>query len=141
NAGWIRSKKPIVLWSPDSKKIATFQHDGRGVGEMYLASTNVGHPELEAWKYPLPGDSLIFRIHRVVIHLDGQKVVRLQMPPDQHRSSFTDHIATRSGDLGDAEWSADSKQLAFLSSSRDHKEAVLRIADASSGEVRTILEE
>lgn len=141
NAGWIRSKKPIVLWSPDSKKIATFQHDGRGVGEMYLATTNVGHPELEAWKYPLPGDSLIFRIHRVVIHLDGQKVVRLQMPPDQHRSSFTDHIATRSGDLGDAEWSADSKQLAFLSSSRDHKEAVLRIADASSGEVRTILEE
>ena len=29
NAGWSKSERPIVLWSPDSKKIATFQHDGR----------------------------------------------------------------------------------------------------------------
>jgi len=25
NAGWTSSERPIVLWSPDSKKIATFQ--------------------------------------------------------------------------------------------------------------------
>ena len=141
NAGWLKSDKPVVLWSPDSKKIATFQHDGRGVGEMYLASTNVGHPKLEAWKYPLPGDSLIFRIERVIIHLDGPKVVRLKMEPDPHRSSFTDHIATRSGDLGDAEWSDDSKHFAFLSNSRDHKEAILRIANSETGAVRKILDE
>ena len=47
---------PIVVWSPDSKKIATFQQDQRGVGEMYLVDTKVGHPTLQAWKYPLPGD-------------------------------------------------------------------------------------
>ena len=141
NAGWIKKDKPVLLWSPDSKKIATFQHDGRGVGEMYLATTNVGHPKLEAWKYPLPGDSLIFRIHRVVIHLDGPKVVRLKMEPDQHRSSFTDHIAARNGDLGDAEWSKDASQLAFLSNSRDHKEAILRVANPESGDVRTVLDE
>src|SRR4030095_15292437 len=35
NAGGIRGDRPVILWSPDSKKIATFQHDGRGVGEMY----------------------------------------------------------------------------------------------------------
>ena len=141
NAGWIKSDKPVVLWSPDSRKIATFQHDGRGVGEMYLATTNVGHPELEAWKYPLPGDSLIFRIERVIIHLEGPNVVRLKMEPDQHRSSFTDHIATRRGDLGDAQWSQDSKHFGFLSNSRDHKVAVLRIANPENGEVRTILDE
>ena len=59
NAGWTKREGPVLLWSPDSKKIATFRHDGRYVGEMYLVSTNVGHPELKAWKYPLPGDSLI----------------------------------------------------------------------------------
>ena len=48
NAGWTKSNRPVLLWSPDSKKIATFQHDGRGVGEMYMATTKVGHPELEA---------------------------------------------------------------------------------------------
>ena len=36
NAGWTRSDRPILRWSPDSKKIATFQQDQRGVGEMYL---------------------------------------------------------------------------------------------------------
>ena len=140
NAGWTKSDRPVVLWSPDSKKIATFQHDGRGVGEMYMVSTNVGHPQLEAWKYPLPGDSLIFRISRVVVHVDVPKVVRLQMPPDPHRSSITDHIATREG-FADVEWSTDSKQLAFLSNSRNHQVASLRIANSETGAVRTILEE
>jgi len=27
NAGWIQSDDPILVWSPDSKKIATFQQD------------------------------------------------------------------------------------------------------------------
>ena len=39
NAGWSNSDRPIVLWSPDSKKVATFQQDQRGVGEMYLVDT------------------------------------------------------------------------------------------------------
>lgn len=141
NAGWTRRDRPILLWSPDSKKVATFQHDGRGVGEMYLVTTNVGHPRLEAWKYPLPEDKEIFRIHRVVIHIDPSKVVRLKMQPDQHRSTITDHIAVRSGDFADVEWSADSSQLAFVSTSRDHKHEVLRLADPETGVIRDVLEE
>jgi dipeptidyl aminopeptidase/acylaminoacyl peptidase len=107
---------------------------------MYLVSTNVGHPRLEAWKYPLPEDSVIFRIHRVVIHLDGPKIVRLQMPPDQHRSTLCDHIACR-GTFADIEWSDDASQLAFVSTSRDHKHEVLRIADPETGAVRDVMDE
>src|SRR5690606_25158967 len=92
NAGWTRNDRPVLLWSPDSRSIATFRHDGRGVGEMYLTTTNVGHPILEAWKYPLPGDSAIFMIERVIIHVDGPRVVKLDMPPDPHRSTVCDHI-------------------------------------------------
>ena len=54
NAGWKKSDRAILLWSPDSKKIATFQQDQRNVSDMYLVTTNVGTPKLEAWKYPLP---------------------------------------------------------------------------------------
>jgi len=140
NAGWTRSSRPILLWSPDSRKIATYQHDARGVGMMYMVSTSVGHPELEAWKYPMPEDSVIFRVERVVIHLDGPKVVRLKMGPDQHRGTITDHIAD-GGVLGDAEWSEDGSKLAFVSVSRDHKDATLRVADPETGEVRTVLKE
>ena len=141
NAGWIKRDSPVLLWSPDSKMIATFQHDARGVGMMHMATTNVGHPELASWKYPLPGDSLIFRISRVVIHLDGPRVVPLRMPPDPHRSSITDHIAGPGGVLLDAEWSADGSLLAFVSNSRDHKHAELRVADPGTGGVRDVLEE
>jgi len=141
NAGWIASDRPVLLWSPDSKKIATFQQDERGVGEMFLVTTRVGHPELKAWKYPLPEDKDIFRIHRVVVHVDGPRLVRLQMPPDQHRSTVTDHIALRSGELADAEWSTDSSRLAFVSVSRDHKHVVLRTADPETGAVKEVLAE
>jgi hypothetical protein len=29
NAGWTKSERPVLLWSPDSRKIATFQHESR----------------------------------------------------------------------------------------------------------------
>ena len=141
NAGWTKSERPVVLWSPDSRKIATFQHDGRGVGEMYMVSTEIGRPTLEAWKYPLPQDSVIFRIHRVIVHVDGPRVVRLNMPPDPHRGTTTDHVAGRNGTFLDVRWSIDSDMLAFISSTRDHKEAQLRIADPETGAVRDVLHE
>jgi dipeptidyl aminopeptidase/acylaminoacyl peptidase len=141
NAGWTKSDRPVLLWSPDSKKIATFQHDSRNAGEMYLVDTRVGHPRLQAWKYPLPGDDHIFTIARVIVDVDARKVVRLQMPPDPHRSSICDHIVCRGSDWVDVQWSPDAAQLAFVSTSRDHRHEQLRVADAATGKVRDVLEE
>ena len=142
NAGWVRDDRPVLLWSPDSKKIATFRHDSRNVGEMYLVSTKVGHPKLDAWKYPLPGDDSIFMIERIILHLDDEpRMVKLNMPPDPHRSSTGDHVADRQGRFIDVEWSAQSDLLAFVSSSRDHKSAKLRLADPETGEIRDIYNE
>jgi dipeptidyl aminopeptidase/acylaminoacyl peptidase len=143
NAGWVHNDNPVISWSPDGSRLATFQHDGRGVDNMYLVSTNVGSPRLQAWRYPLPGDSVIFRIHRIVVSFDAAgapSVTRLQMPPDAHRSTVSDHIAC-GGALCDLQWVNGASQLAFISSSRDHKEAWLRVADPVSGGVRTVLYE
>ena len=142
NAGWSSSNRPILAWSPDSKRIATFQQDQRNVGEMYLVETKVGHPALRAWKYPLPGDEVVPTIQRVVIDLDGPRVTRLETPPDQHRSTLCDHVVCRGGgDWADVEWSPDGSTLAFVSTSRDHKQEVLRIANATTGAVRDVLRE
>ncbi|MFW6331368.1 MAG: DPP IV N-terminal domain-containing protein [Gemmatimonadota bacterium] len=143
NAGWTRSDRPVLRWSPDSRRIATFRHDARGVGEMYLATTKVGHPKLDAWRYPLPEDTVIFRIERLVIDVadpEAPDVVPLRMAPDPHRSSVCDHVYC-GGTFTDVEWSADGTELAFVSSSRDHKRATLRLANPTTGEVRTVLEE
>ncbi len=142
NAGWLRDDGPVLLWSPDSTRLATFRHDGRNVGEMHLWTTKVGHSELDAWKYPLPGDDYIFMIERIVIHLEDEpRIVRLNMPPDPHRSTTSDHIAGRGGVFLDVEWSEDGETLAFVTSSRDHKIALLQLADPNSGEVRAVYRE
>ncbi len=139
NAGWRKSERPIIRWSPDSKKIATYKQDQRAVSDMYLVTTNVGAPKLEKWKYPLPGEPII-TIERVIIETDTPRVIRLQMPPDARRSTLCDDI-TCDGSFTDTEWSADSSKLAFVSSTRDHKQANLRVADAETGAVREIHEE
>jgi dipeptidyl aminopeptidase/acylaminoacyl peptidase len=140
NAGWANSDRAIVSWSPDSRKIATFQQDQRGVGEMYLVETKVGHPTLRSWKYPLPGDHTVTTIQRVVIDVDAAKVIRLQMPPDQHRSTLCDNLAC-GGEWDDVQWAADGAHLAFVSTSRDHRVEQLKVADTATGMVRQVMEE
>jgi dipeptidyl aminopeptidase/acylaminoacyl peptidase len=140
NAGWTTSDAPVLRWSPDSRKIATFQQDQRKAGDMYLVTTNVGHPRLDSWKYPLPGDKDIITIERVIIEVNSPKVVRLQVPPDPHRGSLSDDISS-SGTFDDVDWSADATQLAFVSTSRDHKQEKMRVADAATGAVREVFSE
>src|SRR4029453_3264104 len=140
NAGWTRSDRAILVWAPDSKKIATFQQDERGVGEMYLVSTTDGHPVLQAWKYPLPGDEKITTIQRVVIDVENARVIRLQMPPDEHRSTLCDDVWC-GGEWQDLQWHPEATHVAFVSTSRDHKHEWLRVADANTGAVRDIMDE
>ncbi len=140
NAGWTMSDGAIVRWSPDSKKLATFQQDQRGVSDMYLVTTNIGAPVLKAWKYPLPGDKVIATIRRVIIDVENAKVVSLNIPPDPHRATLSDDIAS-SGTFDDIDWKADGSEMAFLSTSRDHKQEKFRIADANTGAVREVFEE
>ncbi|UEG54221.1 S9 family peptidase [Mucilaginibacter daejeonensis] len=139
NAGWSHSDRPVLQWSPDSKKIATFKQDQRNVKDMYLVTTNVGAPVLHQWKYPLPGEEIAM-IHRCIIEVDVPKVIMLQVPPDPHRASLSDDISS-SGTFDDVNWTADGSQLAFVSTSRDHKQEKVRIADATTGVVREVFEE
>ncbi len=139
DAGWIKTGRTIVAWSPDSKKIATFQQDQRDVGEMYLVETMVGHPTLHTWKYPLPGDEKIATIRRVIIDVETGRTIPLQMPPDPHRSSLCDHVVCglSSAWVG-VEWSPDAggSLPLFLDLAGPQALATLRIANAADGAVR-----
>jgi len=140
NAGWAQGTRPILVWSPDSKKIATFQQDERKVNSMYLVSTKVGAPKLSEWKYPLPGDKEIPMLTRVIINVDAPKVIKLQCDPDPHRSTLSDDIKGGAG-WADVYWSNDATKLVFASTNRDHKVEKVRMADAETGAVREIFDE
>jgi dipeptidyl-peptidase-4 len=136
NAGWVHSDRAVLKWSPDSRRIATAQQDERMVREMYLVPTTVGHPKLMSWRYPLVGDSVLPMLQHVIIDVDAGSVVRLQLAPQFHRGTIGDDIT-----MADYDWSPDGARLALASTSRDHKQVVLRVADATTGAVRTVLEE
>jgi dipeptidyl aminopeptidase/acylaminoacyl peptidase len=136
NAGWSSSDRAMVSWSPDSKRLATQQQNERNVGEMYLVPSVVGHPQLRVAKFPLPGDSVMAMLHRVVIDVDAGTVTRLQMPPDYHRATLGDDIR-----MDDYVWSPDGTKLAIASVTRDHKSAWLSVADVATGQVRKVYTE
>jgi dipeptidyl-peptidase-4 len=141
NAGWQHSDRAVLLWSPDSTRIATFQQDQRKTGEMYLVPVTNSHPALKAWKYPLVGDANVTMIERVIIDVPTKRVVRLKMPPDQHRSTLCDDVACHGPTWDDVEWAPDDAHLAFVSTSRDHKQEWLRVADTATGDVREVMTE
>jgi dipeptidyl aminopeptidase/acylaminoacyl peptidase len=101
-------------------------------------STNVGAPELEQFNYPLPEDSLPYRIERVVIDAETGARTWLQMEPDMHRSTICDHIYCN-GAYSDVQFSPDGDRLFFASVSRDHKQVTLREANTTSGIVRDLI--
>ena len=140
NAGWKHSDQAIVIWSPDSKQVATFQQDQRKVADFTSVSTQIGHSQLDVWKYPFVGDKDIIHIQRVLVDVDSGGVTRLQMPPDLHRSSLCDDIVCGEGPQ-DMQWAKDGKTLAFVSTSRDHKVETVRIADATTGKIRDLFTE
>jgi dipeptidyl aminopeptidase/acylaminoacyl peptidase len=138
NAGWTTNAGASLSWSPDGKKIATQQQDERKVGDMYLVETpvNGGHPVLRAWKYPLPGDPVVAMITRVIIDVDTGKITKLLMAPDFHRAMSEDNI-----DMGEYLWSPDGTRLGFVSTDRFHKNSTAKLADVTTGEVRTLFTE
>src|SRR4030095_15272417 len=84
----------------------------------------------------LPGDPVMAMVHRVVIDAETGQMTRLQMDPDFHRATLGDDLS-----MHDYNSSPDGSQLAIASVSRDHKRAVLRVAETATGRVRNVLEE
>ncbi|THD10456.1 S9 family peptidase [Metallibacterium scheffleri] len=127
--GPMTSNGAVVRWAPDSRSLVAFRLDLRKVKDMYALVTRVGHPKLESWPYPLPGDKHVFMVRPVVIDVATRKVTPLQMAPEQQLGSWND-----------VQWAPDSKTFALVSTSRDRRQEWFRIADAATGDVRTVFE-
>jgi dipeptidyl-peptidase-4 len=142
DAGWQHSDAAILTWSADGKKIATFQQDQRKTGLMYLVPVTNRHPVLEAWRYPLVGDKDVTMIEPVTIDVATGKMVRLKTAPLEHRSMECDDVSCDGdGRWNDVEFSKDDAHLAFVATSRDHKDEYVRVADVATGDVREVYHE
>ncbi len=132
-----RERRPILAWSPDSKKIATLRLDERGVEQFHILETATGRPVLHSYGYALPGDSVIPMFDLYIFDVESRKGVRLDADPQD----MTFGRVARDSIWTNARWGANSDQLFFTWGQRDLKKVDLMAGDASSGAVRTIVEE
>ena len=138
--GWFRSERPVLHWSPDSRKIATYRLNERGVEDMHLLQTAQDRPILDSWPYALPGDSIVPMHERVVLDIESRSKIWLDIEPSHQRTSNCCGLE-RGDDWADIEWSRDASRLAFVTTSRDYREVNLYIADTETGNVRHIFGE
>jgi dipeptidyl aminopeptidase/acylaminoacyl peptidase len=125
--------RPIVFWSPDSKKIATYKLDERKVADMYLIETHEGRPILHSYRYALPGDTEIPAYTLHIFDIDSKSQVTVKGEPIE--------VFWGPGDNVDVRWSDDAKTIYFLREYRGHQKAVLYAADVATGELRLLVED
>ncbi|MFO8099370.1 MAG: DPP IV N-terminal domain-containing protein [Salinibacter sp.] len=137
-----------ISWAKDSRRFALVREDLRAAEELWVVhSTGNERPELETYKYPMPGEDSVGTDELVIYDLEAREKTRVQ------DTSWTDAslsiIDDRQFDYPGAEepdrrlWLSDeSDALWYERHSRDRTEADLRVADAETGEVeRTVVEE
>lgn len=131
---------PIVAWGPDSRRLLTQRVDERDVGEMHLLQTvpaeDQYRPRLHSYRYPLSGDPVLPTASLYVVHPEEETVTRIESEPLLLTTPFSPI-----GVGQQAWWSRDENEVYFLDYARGRKAVALKAADATTGEVRTLVTE
>jgi len=140
-------KRASVTWSKDSKRIALVRDDERKSGDLWVIhSVGNKRPQLETYKYDMPGEKNIAQPELLVIDLATKTTVKVKAErfKDQRLGIFN----ARQFRYPDRDapqpslWLADnSNQVYFWRRSRDQHSVDVCVADAATGDVKTLIEE
>lgn len=123
--------RPQLRWSPDSKKIAVYRIDQRGVEHMHYISMTSQRPRHFSQPYALPGDSIVPVPNIHIIDIETKQNVALELDPVPNQLSFN-------GSPLDSVWTQDSKRIHFHYLTRGSKSIYLIEADAENGATRLL---
>jgi len=114
-------------WSPDSRKIAFWQFDTRGVPEfMMINNTDALYPKTVTFKYPKAGErNSACRVG--VVPAAGGYPVWLRIPGDS-RNTYIPRMA----------WASNSDEIILQHLNRLQNANTVMIADAATGEARPL---
>jgi len=140
-------KRTGVSWSHDSKRFAMVRMDQREVEDLWVIHS-VGNKrmELETYRYDMAGEEKVTQAEIWIYDLESRSKIKVQDDPwkDQGMSipSARQFFYPDSRKPRRSLWlSPSSEELHFIRTSRDLHRIDLMVADASTGEVRTIIEE
>jgi dipeptidyl-peptidase-4 len=141
-------KEVDISWAKDSRRFALVRTDLRDVEELWVVhSTGNERPELETYKYPMPGEDSVGRDEIWIYDLEEREKTQVADTSwaDQSLSVTDDRQFRYPGSEAPRRrvWlSEGSDELWYQRQSRDRTKADLRVADAETGEVtRTVVEE
>jgi len=129
---------PIVVWSPDSKKILTYKLDERKVKDFYLLQSvpmdGSVRPVLHTYKYPLPGDEELPLAELVI--LDVETKTQINVDYEKEQVTFATPVEVKH-----AWWSEDNQRIYYLYMERADKAYRLIEIDAVTGKTREVMKE
>jgi len=138
-------KRAALTWAKDSRRFALVRRDQREVGDLWVVHTTGNkRPELESYKYDMPGEENVSQSEIVIYDVPGRSQVTVS------DDAWTDQMLSLTNDrqfrYPDSDepnrslWLADnSDQLYYVRVSRDRKKAAVMIADAATGEATEIM--
>lgn len=117
-------------WSPDGKAIAYWQMDTTGVPDFNLINNTEGmYPRLTTFAYPKTGEQNS-SVRVGVVNAEGGDTRWLRVPGDPRNN----YVARMN-------WTTNSAQLLLQQFNRIQNTNQVMLADAASGEVKTIMTE
>lgn len=142
-----KRKRVGVTWSKDSKRFSVSRTDQRKVENLWIIhSTGNKRPELETYKYAMPGDEFVGEESIQIYDLASDKMVMVKGNRFKDESFSTMTARTfrypASVEPFRSLWLSDnSDDFYFSSISRDLKRVDVMKANASTGEVTVLIEE
>ena len=126
---------PIALWSPDSRRIFTYQLDERGVRVVPMVQ-NVPEdgfgPKLFELRNAFTGDEILPMARQAIIDIETGAIIPCDVT----------HVTETSGlEKREAWWSADSSRVFWLDHDRYERAITLMESDAATGTGRAVITE
>lgn len=144
----IRVRPVNVIWAPDSSKFALIRRDSRLVKDLWVINSLANpRPTLETYRYAMPGEENIPQSEMWVFDVPSRKRVKVKAErfKDQTLSIEQAPAASVRRDTRQPQastWLSESNgKLYFTRLNRDMHKLDVCIADTSTGEVRTLIEE
>lgn len=135
-----RSKPPPpLLWSPDSRRILTHRLDERDIARTHLFEVSEFRPVHYSFHYAVPGDSVVPTHELVVVDVASGEKVAVAGGEKMVHMTCCDIANGRTWIV--PRWSDDGSQVFFTRHGRGYRDVELRVADAGTGQARTVLRE
>jgi dipeptidyl aminopeptidase/acylaminoacyl peptidase len=130
-------QRPVLQWSPDSRRIAVQRMDERNVGTLPLYSSTHTRPKGYTYPYPLPEDSVIPRFDIHVLDVEARSNVKVDLEPQPYltfsASGMADSVWVT------VKWKEGGERLYFVHGTRGAKSITLYEADTETGSARAIV--